>query len=147
MKCVLKCICFHLFEMSECFTNDNNNNNSSDPIGTDFVTHTMTFHLCANEATRWIDDLHVLRSWINCCAEQFISSIYVDINRSNQTNTRRSKKKKPSTSSYVQRVIKIGGLYLVEWTVFEKKNQQQQPSVFSLPLLRHYLFSIFFFQI
>lgn len=30
-------------------------------------------------------------------------------------------KKKPSTSSYVQRVIKIGGLYLVEWTVFEKK--------------------------
>lgn len=55
-------------------------------------------------------------------------------------------KKKPSTSSYVQRVIKIGGLYLVEWTVFEKKNQQQQPSVFSLPLLRHYLFSIFFFK-
>lgn len=118
---MLKCICFHLFEMSECFTNDNNNNNSSDPIGTDIVTHTMTFHLCANEATRWIDDLHVLRSWINCCAEQFISSIYVDINRSNQTNTRRSMKKKPSTSSYVQRVIKIGGLYLVEWTVFEKK--------------------------
>lgn len=86
-----------------------------------------------------------------------IESLKLTLTVQLQTNTRRLKEKKTKKkhyrkSSYVQRVISIGGLYLVERNeeiFFEKSkkknerknNQQQQLSVFSLLLLCHYLFS------
>lgn len=165
------CICFNLFESSDCLkkkyrkkkaTNktNNNNNNSCDPKWNGlYHSYNQFFSKCAKwSLLSYRQFTKLYGAWVIfvlkiICSIRIYITTWVDNYRSNQTNTRRFNEKEKQNhylkSSYVQRVISIGGLYLVELNeqfFLEKKKkkrnkQQQQPSVFSLLLLCHYLFS------